>query len=98
MYDWRSFSDDDTYQIPADVDAVLVVKDMAEHNTLYAIERLSAAGFHFTLSGPGRARHDAGVSAADRDPARLARVLTRRCLTGRSQPTRLPRTWSPEKA
>ncbi len=53
LYDWRSFSNDDTYQIPADVDAVFVVKDMAEHETLYAIERLSAAGFRLTSADLG---------------------------------------------
>ncbi len=47
-YDWRSFSHDDAYRIPADVDAVFVVKDMAEHEALYAAERLSAAGFRLT--------------------------------------------------
>ena len=47
-YDWRSFAGDDAYRIPADVDAVFVVKDMAEHEALYAAERLSAAGFRLT--------------------------------------------------
>ena len=51
--DWRSFSDDKAYQMPADVDAVFVVKDLAEHNTLFAIERLAAAGFHFTSAELG---------------------------------------------
>ncbi|MHB8969631.1 MAG: hypothetical protein ACYC3X_05555 [Pirellulaceae bacterium] len=48
LHDWRSFSNDPAYRIPADVDAVLVVKDMAEHDTLYATERLSAANFRLT--------------------------------------------------
>ncbi len=48
VHDWRSFNRDVTYPIAADVDAVFVVKDMAEHDTLYAVERLSAAGFRLT--------------------------------------------------
>ena len=48
LYDWRSFSRDSDYRISDDVDAVFVVKDMAEHDTLYAVDRLSAAGFRLT--------------------------------------------------
>lgn len=47
-HDWRAFSGDTDYTISDDVDAVFVVKDMADHDTLYAVERLSAAGFQLT--------------------------------------------------
>ncbi len=52
-HEWRAFNHDVTYQIPADVDAVFVVKDMAEHDTLYSVERLSAAGFQLTAPDLG---------------------------------------------
>jgi hypothetical protein len=47
-HEWRSFNRDESYQIPKAVDAVFVVKDTAEHDTLYSIERLSTAGFRLT--------------------------------------------------
>ncbi|MHB0958229.1 MAG: hypothetical protein ACYC0X_12180 [Pirellulaceae bacterium] len=53
LHDWRQFGQNDNYQIPGDVDAVFVVKDIAEHDTLYAIERLSAAGFRLTSANLG---------------------------------------------
>ncbi len=45
---WRDFSADPAYAIPADVNAVFVIKDLAEHKSLDAAERLSAAGFRPT--------------------------------------------------
>ena len=48
VHDWRALSGDDQYAISPDIDAVLIVKDLADHNALYAIGRLSAAGFHLT--------------------------------------------------
>lgn len=48
VHDWRKFSADPAYGIPADVDAVFVIKDLADHRTLNAAERLAAAGFRLT--------------------------------------------------
>ncbi len=45
VHDWQSFERDGAFVIPPDIDAVFIVKDMADHNTLYASARLSAAGF-----------------------------------------------------
>jgi hypothetical protein len=47
-HEWRAFNRDANYRIPEGVDAVFIVKDMAEHDTLYSVERLSAAGFRLT--------------------------------------------------
>jgi hypothetical protein len=47
-HEWRSFSRDPEYEISDETDAVFVVKDMADHKTVYAVERLSAAGFQLT--------------------------------------------------
>ena len=48
VHDWRPFNADPAYQIPADIDAVFVIKDIAEDKTLEAAERLAAAGFRLT--------------------------------------------------
>lgn len=48
VHDWRALSRDEHYVIPPDIDAVLIVKDLSDHNTLYAIGRLAAAGFQLT--------------------------------------------------
>lgn len=45
VHDWKSLSEDDGYLIPADIDAVFVVKDPADEKTLRAAERLAVAGF-----------------------------------------------------
>ena len=55
VYDWRKFSADPAYVIPADVDAVFVIKDLAEHQALNAAERLVAAGFR--LASPDLGAH-----------------------------------------
>lgn len=47
-FEWRAFQQDESYSIPDSLDAVFVVKDIAAHETLYAVERLSAAGFRLT--------------------------------------------------
>ena len=52
-HDWRQFSADASYQIPADIDAVFVIKDLAEHQSLEAVERLAAAGFRVTSPNIG---------------------------------------------
>ena len=47
LHDWRELSTNADYAIPADVDAVFVVKDPADEKTLFAVERLVEAGFQF---------------------------------------------------
>jgi len=54
-HEWRAFNKDSAFPVPQEVDAVFVVKDMAEHDTLYAAERLAAAGFQ--LSSPTLGAH-----------------------------------------
>ncbi len=44
-FDWKHLSTEDQYQIPDTIDAVFVVKDPSDPQTLYAVERLAAAGF-----------------------------------------------------
>jgi hypothetical protein len=44
-FDWKRVTSDDQYQIPNAIDAVFVVKDPSDSQTLYAVERLGAAGF-----------------------------------------------------
>jgi len=43
-HDWSQLADPE-YRIPAEIDAVLVVKDLAEETTLHAVERLELDGF-----------------------------------------------------
>ena len=45
VHDWKPLSEDDAYQIPAEIDAVFVVKDPADEKTLRAVKRLATAGF-----------------------------------------------------
>lgn len=45
VHDWKGLSDEEPYTIPADIDAVFVVKDTADERTLRASERLAAGGF-----------------------------------------------------
>jgi hypothetical protein len=52
-HDWRAFVQDPEFSLPADIDAVFVVKDLAEHEAMYAAERLSAAGFRLTTPDLG---------------------------------------------
>jgi len=66
-HDWRDFSADPAYAIPADVDAVFVIKNLAEHKSLDAAERLSAAGFR--LASP-----DLGAHALALDYLRRAEI------------------------
>ena len=91
-YDWRSFSHDDAYRIPADVDAVFVVKDMAEHEALYAAERLSAAGFR--LTSPDLGAHAMTLEYLQRtEIPRGYWARIRRYPISRSPPTPWRRTW-----
>jgi hypothetical protein len=52
-HEWRTFNRDDAYAIPDEIDAVFVVKDMAQHDTLYAAQRLSNVGFQLTSPNLG---------------------------------------------
>jgi hypothetical protein len=45
VHDWRVLSTDEQYELPNDVDAVLVVKDPGDEKTIVAIERLTRDGF-----------------------------------------------------
>jgi hypothetical protein len=54
-HDWSTFCHDNAYRIPADVDAVFIVKDTGKDQTLWATERLSAAGFR--LMSPNIGAH-----------------------------------------
>src|SRR5262249_52516069 len=45
LHDWKSLTDDDSYKIPDDIDAVFVVKDPSDEKTIRAVERLAQAGF-----------------------------------------------------
>lgn len=59
VHDWRKFSADPAYVIPAEVDAVFVIKDLAEPKTLEAAERLARAGFR--LLSPDLGAHALAV-------------------------------------
>jgi hypothetical protein len=45
VFDWQRLTDDPTYQLPSDIDAVFVVKDPADDKTRAGIERLLQASF-----------------------------------------------------
>jgi hypothetical protein len=47
-HEWRLFRRDSRYRIPDEIDAVFVVKDLGERDTLDAVQRLAAAGFRLT--------------------------------------------------
>lgn len=53
VHDWREFNASPSFQIPADIDAVFVIKDLADGRTLEAAERLAAAGFRLTAPNIG---------------------------------------------
>lgn len=52
LHDWTRLADP-TYEIPLDVDAVFVVKDPADNNTLAAVERLASADFRLATPDLG---------------------------------------------
>ena len=56
LHDWRSFERDEAFRIPLDIDAVFVVKDLADHTTLFAVARLAKAGFQLRCPELGRTR------------------------------------------
>lgn len=45
VHDWREITVDPQYQIPAEIDAVFVVKDPGDDKTLLAVDKLVQAGF-----------------------------------------------------
>lgn len=45
VHDWKPLCEDENYVIPANIDAVFVVKDPSDDRTLQASERLAKAGF-----------------------------------------------------
>lgn len=53
LHDWKRLSDEDGYVIPDDVDAVFVVKDPSDEQTLRAVDRLAAAGFRLANADLG---------------------------------------------
>lgn len=67
QHDWARLSEDAPYEIPANVDAVFVVKDPADEKTLKAIDRLANAGFE--LRSP-----DLGARLAHLDYLRVNQV------------------------
>ncbi|MCL4202015.1 MAG: hypothetical protein KJ000_05940 [Pirellulaceae bacterium] len=59
VHDWRRFKSGRTEEIPADIDAVFLIKDIADGQTLEAAERLDAAGFR--LASPHIGAHAFGL-------------------------------------
>lgn len=53
VHDWKSLSGEDAYTVPDDIDAVFVVKDPSDEQTLRASSRLAAAGFRLTSPNLG---------------------------------------------
>lgn len=54
-HDWKSLAGDQAWQIPAEVDAVFVVKDLSDEATLRAVDRLAKEGFELrSLEGGAR--------------------------------------------
>jgi len=45
VHDWRELSKEENYRIPVEIDAVFVVKDPEDEETLSAVARLAAEGF-----------------------------------------------------
>jgi len=58
QHDWKRLTDEDEYVIPPEIDAVFVVKDLSDDQTLRASERLANAGFRLVSPNLGaRASH-----------------------------------------
>ena len=54
-HEWKSLADDGQWQIPQDVDAVFVVKDLSDESTLRAADRLAKSKFELkSLEGGAR--------------------------------------------
>ncbi|MFN6107384.1 MAG: hypothetical protein ACK5EA_23430 [Planctomycetaceae bacterium] len=45
VHEWRELAQEANYRVPAEIDAVFVVKDPEDEETLRAVSRLAAAGF-----------------------------------------------------
>jgi hypothetical protein len=60
VYAWRQFRSNRFGKIPPDIDAVFLIKDLADGPTLDAAERLAAAGFR--LTSPYIGAHAFGLS------------------------------------
>ena len=74
LHDWKRLAEPD-FAVPDDIDAVFVVKDLADDQTLTAVERLVAAGFRFATPDLGvRAERFDYLSAAEIPPAHLRAV------------------------
>ncbi|MBS0201935.1 MAG: hypothetical protein JSS49_03485 [Planctomycetes bacterium] len=60
VHDWKRLYDDEQYVIPNDIDAVFVVKDPSDDQTLTAITHLARAGFQLRSPdlGSRAAQHD----------------------------------------
>jgi hypothetical protein len=72
-HDWQSLTSNETYTVPAEVDAVFVVKDPADEKTLTALKRLAASGFELRSPDIGvRATKLAYVKVATLPPRYLA--------------------------
>ena len=67
VHDWKNLYDDDQYVVPADIDAVFVVKDPSDDQTLKATAQLARAGFQ--LRSP-----DLGARAAQFDYLKPATI------------------------
>lgn len=53
VHAWKDVTSSADYVVPADVDAVFVVKDPADEKSLVGAERLAMAGFHLTAPALG---------------------------------------------
>lgn len=53
VHDWRTLTSDADYVIPPDVDAVFVIKDLANENTYNGAARIDAAGFRLASPNLG---------------------------------------------
>lgn len=53
LHDWRTMTVEENYEIPADIDAVFVIKDLANENTYAGARKLHAAGFRLASPGVG---------------------------------------------
>lgn len=53
VHDWTKLTADAPYTIPDSVDAVFVVKDLSDENTLRAVDRLASAGFRLASPNVG---------------------------------------------
>src|SRR4051812_47839413 len=55
QHDWKSLTTDPEWMIPTDIDAVFVVKDLSDEQTLAGVQKLAKSGFRL-VSPEGGAR------------------------------------------